>query len=123
MKIYKKRNHDIVVDERWACKNCHAKGPELNKRNCINPRHNHAEENDDGTGHRHKRRKPEADTDHEENNDRSNGADMGIVANKQARKRAQEKHAEINANKRRKHLEAHQKNNEFELRNDDINNH
>eukprot|EP00972_Heterocapsa_arctica_P101664 14980414-Heterocapsa_arctica.AAC.1 len=32
MKRYRKRNHEIVFDKWWACKNCHAKGPELNKR-------------------------------------------------------------------------------------------
>eukprot|EP00972_Heterocapsa_arctica_P094151 13884601-Heterocapsa_arctica.AAC.1 len=78
MKRYRKRNHEIVFDDWWACKNCHAKGPELNKRSCINPRHNKAEEDDDDSGHRHNRRKTEAEPYYEENNDRSNGADFGI---------------------------------------------
>eukprot|EP00972_Heterocapsa_arctica_P025571 3763469-Heterocapsa_arctica.AAC.1 len=59
MKRYRKQNHDIIFDERWACNNCFAKGPELNKRSCINPRHNHAEEDDDEDGHRHNGRKTE----------------------------------------------------------------
>eukprot|EP00972_Heterocapsa_arctica_P023533 3467659-Heterocapsa_arctica.AAC.1 len=88
MKRYRKRNHDIVFDERWACKNCHAKGPELNHISCINPRHNHTEADDDDSGHRHNIRKTEAEAYCEEINDRSNGADVGIVVNKQARKRA-----------------------------------
>eukprot|EP00972_Heterocapsa_arctica_P059469 8769356-Heterocapsa_arctica.AAC.1 len=111
MKIYRKWNHEIVFDEWWACHNCHAKGPELNKRNCIHPKHNHAEEDDDDSGHRHKRRKSEAAAEYEESNDIINDADIGILVNKQAGKRAEEKQAEVNANKRRKHSEAHQNNN------------
>eukprot|EP00972_Heterocapsa_arctica_P045462 6710637-Heterocapsa_arctica.AAC.1 len=42
MKRYTKRNHAIVFCyDWWACKNRHAKGPELNKNNCTNPIHNH----------------------------------------------------------------------------------
>eukprot|EP00972_Heterocapsa_arctica_P108655 15999875-Heterocapsa_arctica.AAC.1 len=47
--------------------------------------------------------------------DRANAVDIGFLINKQARKRAEEKHAEVNDNKRRKHIEAHRKNSEFEL--------
>eukprot|EP00972_Heterocapsa_arctica_P028363 4170364-Heterocapsa_arctica.AAC.1 len=72
MKRYRKRDHDINFDEWWACKYCHAKGPELNKRTCINPRHNRTEEDDDDSGHRHKRRKTEAEAYCEKINDRSN---------------------------------------------------
>eukprot|EP00972_Heterocapsa_arctica_P084638 12466599-Heterocapsa_arctica.AAC.2 len=57
MQRYRRRNLDIVFDDWWACKNCQAKGPELNKRSCANPRHNHAEEDDDDSGHRHNIRK------------------------------------------------------------------
>eukprot|EP00972_Heterocapsa_arctica_P096732 14271472-Heterocapsa_arctica.AAC.1 len=74
MKRYIKKNHDIIFDEWWACKNCIAKGPELNKRSCVNPRHNHTEEDDDDSGHRHKRRKTHAEVDCEKIDDRSNGA-------------------------------------------------
>eukprot|EP00972_Heterocapsa_arctica_P071951 10628228-Heterocapsa_arctica.AAC.1 len=42
MQRYRTINHCIIIDEWWACQNCLAKGPELNKRSCINPRHNHA---------------------------------------------------------------------------------
>eukprot|EP00972_Heterocapsa_arctica_P084803 12490735-Heterocapsa_arctica.AAC.1 len=51
----------------------------------------------------------------ENSEDRTNFVDTGILINKQARKRAEEKQAEVNNNKRRKHIEAHQKNSEFEL--------
>eukprot|EP00972_Heterocapsa_arctica_P064909 9581553-Heterocapsa_arctica.AAC.1 len=61
MKRYRNNNHDVIFDEWWACKNCLATGPELNKKNCINPRHNHAEEDDDDDGHGYNRRKTEAD--------------------------------------------------------------
>eukprot|EP00972_Heterocapsa_arctica_P086362 12728890-Heterocapsa_arctica.AAC.1 len=30
---YRRRNHDIFVDEWWTCQSCLAKGPALNKRN------------------------------------------------------------------------------------------
>eukprot|EP00972_Heterocapsa_arctica_P095008 14012792-Heterocapsa_arctica.AAC.1 len=45
--------------------------------------------------------------------DRTNAEETGILINKQARKRAEEKQAEVNNNKRRKHIEAHQMNSEF----------
>eukprot|EP00972_Heterocapsa_arctica_P098873 14589334-Heterocapsa_arctica.AAC.1 len=45
----------------------------------------------------------------EKSEDRSNNADIGILVNKQARKRAEETQAEANDNRRRKHIEAHQK--------------
>eukprot|EP00972_Heterocapsa_arctica_P093328 13767122-Heterocapsa_arctica.AAC.1 len=45
----------------------------------------------------------------EKSEDRSHDADIGILVNKQARKRAEEKLAEVNDNKRRKHIEPHQK--------------
>eukprot|EP00972_Heterocapsa_arctica_P029637 4365902-Heterocapsa_arctica.AAC.1 len=32
MERYRKRKHTIIFDDWWACKNCYAKGPELNKR-------------------------------------------------------------------------------------------
>eukprot|EP00972_Heterocapsa_arctica_P101121 14905038-Heterocapsa_arctica.AAC.1 len=76
-----------MFDDWWACQNCIAKGPELNKRKCINPRHNHAEEDDDDDRHRHKRRKAEAEVYCEKIGDRSNGTDFGTVVNKQAGKR------------------------------------
>eukprot|EP00972_Heterocapsa_arctica_P062623 9234092-Heterocapsa_arctica.AAC.1 len=76
MKRYRTKNHDIIVDEWWACQNCLAKGPELNKRSCINPRHNHTEEDDDVDRHRHKRRKTEAEVYCENIDDRSKGADF-----------------------------------------------
>eukprot|EP00972_Heterocapsa_arctica_P068978 10193795-Heterocapsa_arctica.AAC.1 len=135
MQRYRRINHDITFDDWWACQNCLAKGPALNKRNCINPTHNHVGAEDDDDRHRHKRRKTEAELERDKIDDRSNGADLGIMievqkeksddrsngadtgslVNKQARKRAEEKQAEVNENKRRKHIEAHQKNNEFNL--------
>eukprot|EP00972_Heterocapsa_arctica_P104752 15437199-Heterocapsa_arctica.AAC.1 len=51
----------------------------------------------------------------ENSEDRTNAADTGFLVNKQARKRAEEKQAEVNDNKRRKHIEAHQKKSGFEL--------
>eukprot|EP00972_Heterocapsa_arctica_P072597 10718675-Heterocapsa_arctica.AAC.1 len=51
----------------------------------------------------------------ENDDDKTNDADTGVLTNNQARKRAEEKHNEVNANKIRKHIEAHQKNNEFEI--------
>eukprot|EP00972_Heterocapsa_arctica_P079902 11773489-Heterocapsa_arctica.AAC.1 len=51
----------------------------------------------------------------ENSEDRANVVDIGLSINKQARKRAEEKQAEVNNNKGRKHIEAHQKKSEFEL--------
>eukprot|EP00972_Heterocapsa_arctica_P000962 134874-Heterocapsa_arctica.AAC.1 len=47
--------------------------------------------------------------------DRTNVADTGHLINNQARNRAEEKQAEVNNNKRRTHIQAHQNNSEFEL--------
>eukprot|EP00972_Heterocapsa_arctica_P017850 2637038-Heterocapsa_arctica.AAC.1 len=94
MKRYRKRNHELVFDEWWACKNCHATGPELNKNNCINHRHKHAEEYDDDSGHRHKIRNTDAETEYDATNNRNNCTEDGIEVNKQARKRAEDKQAE-----------------------------
>eukprot|EP00972_Heterocapsa_arctica_P056008 8260031-Heterocapsa_arctica.AAC.1 len=78
-KRYIHTNHDIIFDEWWACKNCLAKGPELNTINCINPRHNRTEEDDDDDRHRHTRRKTEVTMYCEKIDDRSNGADLGVL--------------------------------------------
>eukprot|EP00972_Heterocapsa_arctica_P104869 15454812-Heterocapsa_arctica.AAC.1 len=51
----------------------------------------------------------------EKSDDGSNGADTGSLVNTQARKRAEEKQAEVNENKRRTHIEAHQNNHRFDL--------
>eukprot|EP00972_Heterocapsa_arctica_P079404 11702916-Heterocapsa_arctica.AAC.1 len=77
MKRYRKINHDLIVDDWWACQNCIAKGPELNKRSCFNPGHNHVEADDDDDRHRHNRRKTEAEVECEKIDDGSNGADFG----------------------------------------------
>eukprot|EP00972_Heterocapsa_arctica_P057181 8437569-Heterocapsa_arctica.AAC.1 len=34
---YRKRKHTIIFEGWWKCKGCHAKGPELNNRDCFNP--------------------------------------------------------------------------------------
>eukprot|EP00972_Heterocapsa_arctica_P040546 5973954-Heterocapsa_arctica.AAC.1 len=43
-----------------------------------------------------------------------------IYINKQARTRAEERQAEVNESKRRKHIKAHRKNNDFEIPNINI---
>eukprot|EP00972_Heterocapsa_arctica_P016012 2360988-Heterocapsa_arctica.AAC.1 len=62
MKRYRNINQETIFDEWWSCNNCHAKGPELNKRSCIKRSHTHAEEDDDDSGRRHTRRKTDAET-------------------------------------------------------------
>eukprot|EP00972_Heterocapsa_arctica_P055956 8253309-Heterocapsa_arctica.AAC.1 len=54
---YRKRRHDLIFDEWWKCNKCQAKGPELNKRDCINPQRNHTEgdDDDDDDEYRHKK--------------------------------------------------------------------
>eukprot|EP00972_Heterocapsa_arctica_P039124 5762762-Heterocapsa_arctica.AAC.1 len=51
----------------------------------------------------------------ENGEDRTNDADTCFLINKQAMKRSEEKQAAVNDNKRREHIEAHQKHSEFEL--------
>eukprot|EP00972_Heterocapsa_arctica_P018883 2790572-Heterocapsa_arctica.AAC.1 len=79
MKRYRNINHDIMFDDWWACKNCLAKGPELNKRNWINPTQNHVAVDDEDDRHRHTIRKTEVAVECEKIDDRSNGADLGIL--------------------------------------------
>eukprot|EP00972_Heterocapsa_arctica_P111464 16409772-Heterocapsa_arctica.AAC.1 len=61
MERYRKRKHDIIVDEWWTCRGCKARGPESNKRDCTQPTEKQDEDtNEDGTDkhdHRNKRRK------------------------------------------------------------------
>eukprot|EP00972_Heterocapsa_arctica_P058563 8638072-Heterocapsa_arctica.AAC.1 len=56
MEIFRNINHDIIFEEWWTCKNCKAKGPLLNKRNCTRFIENNPEEDLDDSGHVHKRR-------------------------------------------------------------------
>eukprot|EP00972_Heterocapsa_arctica_P097224 14344195-Heterocapsa_arctica.AAC.1 len=63
MERYKRRKHDIIFDGWWSCRGCCAKGPGLNKRDCVNPMKNEDEfKDEDEHGHRHKIRKINADT-------------------------------------------------------------
>eukprot|EP00972_Heterocapsa_arctica_P047907 7067016-Heterocapsa_arctica.AAC.1 len=55
------------------------------------------------------------EVENEKSDGRSSGADTGSLINRQARERAENKQAEVNENKRRKHIEARQNNNEFDL--------
>eukprot|EP00972_Heterocapsa_arctica_P041459 6113229-Heterocapsa_arctica.AAC.1 len=71
MQIYRRRNHDIMFDDWWACQSCLAKGPALNKRNCINPTRNHVGAEDDDEGHRHNIRNTEVEVESEKIDDRS----------------------------------------------------
>eukprot|EP00972_Heterocapsa_arctica_P067475 9958226-Heterocapsa_arctica.AAC.1 len=77
MQRCRRRNHDIIFDEWLACQSCFAKGPALNKKNCINPTRKHAEDDEDDDRHRHKRRKTETEAEEDNNEDRSDGADLG----------------------------------------------
>eukprot|EP00972_Heterocapsa_arctica_P096882 14292894-Heterocapsa_arctica.AAC.1 len=72
MQRYRRRNHDIIFDDWWACQNCRAKGPALNNRSCINPTHNHVGDHGDDDRHRHTRRKTEVEVECEKIDDRSN---------------------------------------------------
>eukprot|EP00972_Heterocapsa_arctica_P042946 6331619-Heterocapsa_arctica.AAC.1 len=55
MQRYRRKNHDIIFDGWWACQSCLAKGPALNKRNCINPTHKHDADDENDDRHRHKK--------------------------------------------------------------------
>eukprot|EP00972_Heterocapsa_arctica_P005581 824486-Heterocapsa_arctica.AAC.1 len=72
MKRYRTRNHDIIFDDWWACINCKAKGPLLNKINCTHFNAQKINEDPDDSEHKHNKRK----TDKEEDNaDKKNEED------------------------------------------------
>eukprot|EP00972_Heterocapsa_arctica_P109381 16106927-Heterocapsa_arctica.AAC.1 len=71
---------------------------------------------DDDDRHRHKRRRTDVDLKEVTTNTHDDDElRTELSANKQARKRAEEIQAEVNDNKRRKNIEAHQKNVIFEI--------
>eukprot|EP00972_Heterocapsa_arctica_P012629 1856561-Heterocapsa_arctica.AAC.1 len=55
MERYRKINHDIIFEDWWACKNCKAKGPTLNKRNCTQFTENKSNDDLDDSGMNTKR--------------------------------------------------------------------
>eukprot|EP00972_Heterocapsa_arctica_P053170 7829382-Heterocapsa_arctica.AAC.1 len=57
METYRHINHDIIFEDWWTCKNCKAKRPLLNRRNCTQFIENKPEEDLDDSGHEHQRRK------------------------------------------------------------------
>eukprot|EP00972_Heterocapsa_arctica_P106244 15651321-Heterocapsa_arctica.AAC.1 len=61
MRRYRETNHDTIFEDRWTCKNCKAKGPQLNTIKWIkSSEHNkRTGTDDDDDGHEHKRRKTE----------------------------------------------------------------
>eukprot|EP00972_Heterocapsa_arctica_P080234 11825601-Heterocapsa_arctica.AAC.1 len=73
---------------------------------------------DDDDRHRNNRRRTDVDLE-EATTNRHDDDDLrtGLSANKQARKRAEENQADINDNNRRTNIEAHQKNEIFEIPN------
>eukprot|EP00972_Heterocapsa_arctica_P033232 4889302-Heterocapsa_arctica.AAC.1 len=72
MKRYRTRNHDISFDDWWACRNCKAKGPLLNNRNCTHINEKKMHEDPDDSEHKHNKRTKE----HEEDNaDKKNEED------------------------------------------------
>eukprot|EP00972_Heterocapsa_arctica_P105767 15580992-Heterocapsa_arctica.AAC.1 len=79
MQRYRRRNHDIIFDGWWACQRCLAKGPALNKRSCINPTHKHDVDDEYDYRHRHNRRRTDLEAEKENNDDRSDGADLGVM--------------------------------------------
>eukprot|EP00972_Heterocapsa_arctica_P010819 1586221-Heterocapsa_arctica.AAC.1 len=79
MERYRRRNHDIIFDGWWACQSCLAKGPALDKRNCINPTRKHEGDEEDADRHRHKRRRTDPEVEIDKNDDRSDAADIGIM--------------------------------------------
>eukprot|EP00972_Heterocapsa_arctica_P095342 14061353-Heterocapsa_arctica.AAC.1 len=117
-----------MFDGWWTCQRCLARGPGLNKSNCVNP-----SKCDEGAGdddrHRHKRRKTEVELEGVKSDEVGDGGDQRIMAehyddndavngfltNKKARKRAEEWQNQVNENTRRKHIEAHVNNNVFEI--------
>eukprot|EP00972_Heterocapsa_arctica_P015315 2256240-Heterocapsa_arctica.AAC.2 len=62
----------LLFDDWWACKNCKAKGPELNKRHCPNASHSQTYKDEDDSGHKHTIRKIEEETLPDEDNDEGN---------------------------------------------------
>eukprot|EP00972_Heterocapsa_arctica_P052519 7725954-Heterocapsa_arctica.AAC.1 len=72
MKRYRTRNHDVIFDDWWACRNCKAKGPLLNKRNCAHFNDQKIDEDPDDSEHKHNKRKTDNE---EENADKKNEED------------------------------------------------
>ena len=89
---YTRKNHNIIFDGWWSCSGSHAKGSGLNKRSCTNP----IERTSDNDEHRDTRRRINADTD---NQDDDYERHTGTIANKQARKRAEELQKDENEQK------------------------
>eukprot|EP00972_Heterocapsa_arctica_P085007 12526800-Heterocapsa_arctica.AAC.1 len=93
MERYRTRNHDIIFEDWWTCKNCKAKGPPLNKRNCTHFVENKPEEDPDDSGHGHNKRNKDNDDEKAEKkyDEDNNEPEYGIEINKQARKIAEDR--------------------------------
>eukprot|EP00972_Heterocapsa_arctica_P024657 3636920-Heterocapsa_arctica.AAC.1 len=57
LKRYRTRDHDVIFDDWWVCRNCKAKGPLLNKRNCTHFNVQKADEDPDDSEQKHDNRK------------------------------------------------------------------
>eukprot|EP00972_Heterocapsa_arctica_P077640 11451453-Heterocapsa_arctica.AAC.1 len=102
MKRYRTRNHDIIVDDWWACRNCKAKDPLLNKRNCTHFNEQQKDEDPDDSERKHKKRKKDNEEENTDKKDEEDNKDPddGIEINKLARKRAEDRQSDINKAKR-----------------------
>eukprot|EP00972_Heterocapsa_arctica_P028367 4170441-Heterocapsa_arctica.AAC.1 len=63
MERYRTRNHDIIFEDWWTCKNCKAKGPLLNESSCTHFIGKKLEDDLDDSGHEHKRRNRDTNDD------------------------------------------------------------
>eukprot|EP00972_Heterocapsa_arctica_P031580 4650939-Heterocapsa_arctica.AAC.1 len=82
MERYRNINHDIFFEDWWACENCKANGPFLNKRNCTHFVENKPGDHLDDSGHEHKQiTKDDKDENVEKQNDEDNNeSEDGIEA-------------------------------------------
>eukprot|EP00972_Heterocapsa_arctica_P054596 8042506-Heterocapsa_arctica.AAC.1 len=98
MKRYTTWNHDIIFVDWWACRNCNAKGPLLNKRNCTHFNEQNIDEDPDDSEHKHTKRNKHKEEEHadKKNEEDNEDPDDGIEINKQARTIAEDRQSDIN---------------------------
>eukprot|EP00972_Heterocapsa_arctica_P078435 11566051-Heterocapsa_arctica.AAC.1 len=123
MQRHRANNHDIIFEDWWTCKNCKAKGPQLNKRTCTHfisdKKRTGTYEDEDGHGHNIQNKDNhlyiiELDREEDGNplgHNKEGYHDIvrwedGMEINRQARQRAKERQMVISNNKNNTNIKA-----------------